>query len=529
MKNVLVTGGCGFIGSHLVRKLLHDGVSVTILDNLSNSDMSRIADLLKHITFIRGDIRDEKLIESLIPQFDTVFHLAAMISVVESLKKPKECFEINTIASHHIATLCAKHRVSFLFSSSAAVYGNQPERLIHEGLSPRPLSPYGESKLRVEEFCKTLPSHFHYTCLRNFNVYGELNVSSGYAAVIPKFFEAAYKKKPLIIYGDGSQTRDFIHVLDVVNAFLISATKKIRGIFNIGSGKETSIAYLAHLILDETQSSAKILQKKARAGEVQFSRASITRFTQKTGWKPYISLEAGIRALSCKRPTYISKINPKTTVAIGIPAYNEANRIGSVIDAIQSQGFDTIIVADDCSKDETGVIARKHGATVLRHVINRGAGGATATLIGYAKQQNFDFLVLLDADGQHNPRDILALLLFAQNKDVVIGSRNVDDKTMPLVRRIANKVGSFITWFFFGLFVTDSQSGFKIFNKKAIHTIQITYDRFEFCSEIIGEIHSKKLSYIEYPIQVIYTDESVKKGQTILNGFRMVYRFLLRN
>jgi hypothetical protein len=135
----------------------------------------------------------------------------------------------------------------------------------------------------------------------------------------------------------------------------------------------------------------------------------------------------------------------------------------------------------------------------------------------------------MDADGQHDPADIARLVSVAHKYDVVIGSRNVLDVSMPLLRKIYNRVGSIVTWMFFGLYVYDSQSGFKVFNKKAMNCVRITFDRYEFCSEIIGEIHRNKLQYTEIPIKVIYTSHSKAKGQSFGNGIKMVLRFLFKS
>jgi glycosyltransferase involved in cell wall biosynthesis len=212
---------------------------------------------------------------------------------------------------------------------------------------------------------------------------------------------------------------------------------------------------------------------------------------------------------------------------IALPAYNEGKVIASVIEKIQKAGYEHILVVDDGSKDNTSEVARNAKAHVVTHPINRGAGAATATAIAYAKANGVDRLVLLDADGQHDPHDIKRLDQAANKYDVIIGSRNAFDKNMPIIRKFLNITGSLITWAFFGLFVYDSQSGFKIFNKQAIQKIQITYDRFEFCSEIIGQIHKHKLSCKEVPISVIYTNHSKAKGQSFKNGIKMLIRFLL--
>lgn len=216
-------------------------------------------------------------------------------------------------------------------------------------------------------------------------------------------------------------------------------------------------------------------------------------------------------------------------ILIVLPAFNEAVVIEKVILDIKKEGYENILVVDDSSKDNTSEVARKSGAIVLRHVINRGAGAATSTGLIYARENNYDRVVFMDSDGQHSPKDIIRLIESSKKYDVVIGSRLIGDiKSMPIQRKIANFVGSNLTWFFFGKFVWDSQSGFKVFNRKSIEKINLTFDRYEFCSEIIGEIHKNKLSCIEVPIEVIYTDHSKAKGQSILNGFKMIFRFMFR-
>ncbi len=215
-------------------------------------------------------------------------------------------------------------------------------------------------------------------------------------------------------------------------------------------------------------------------------------------------------------------------VLVVLPAFNEGKVIADVIKSIKKEGYKDILVIDDCSKDNTSQIAKKEGAIVLRHVINRGAGAATYTGITYAKKNNYDYVVLIDSDGQHDPKDIKKLMKKTNKFDVVIGSRMFNSKGMPVSRKILNFGGSLITAFFFGIYVRDSQSGFKILNKKAINKIKIHFDRYEFCSEILSEIHRNRLTFTEVPIKVIYTDHSLSKGQSLTNGFKMLIRFIFR-
>lgn len=219
----------------------------------------------------------------------------------------------------------------------------------------------------------------------------------------------------------------------------------------------------------------------------------------------------------------------KDNVLVALSAYNEAKVIADVIRDLRARGFKDILVVDDCSYDETSEVCKREGVIVVRHVVNRGHGAATATGIEYAKREGYDYVLTMDSDGQHSAEDAQKLLKYAEKYDVVMGSRLINFSEMPIQRKIANFVGSLITFFFFGLFVKDSQSGFKVFNRKAMDSIRITFDRYEFCSEIIGEIYRNKLTFVEVPITVIYTDYSKgKKGQSIANGFRMLARFVFK-
>lgn len=222
----------------------------------------------------------------------------------------------------------------------------------------------------------------------------------------------------------------------------------------------------------------------------------------------------------------------KPFIIIGIPAYNEAPVIAQTIKKVQEAGFEEIVLVDDCSTDTTASISQSLGVDVVSLPVNRGAGGATSTLIEIAKRRGADYLVLIDADLQHNPQEISKLLKYKDKVDVVIGSRmNGPHRLhMPIQRRIANSLGSLITWVFFGEFVYDSQSGFKVLNKKAINSITLTFDRFEFCSEILGECYKHNLRIKEVPIGVHYSKHSLEKehGQSIFNGFFMIMRFMLK-
>ncbi len=212
-------------------------------------------------------------------------------------------------------------------------------------------------------------------------------------------------------------------------------------------------------------------------------------------------------------------------IYIVIPAKNEGTRIGAVLKYIQKEGYDNVVVVNDGSTDNTVSIAKKWGATVLTHYVSLGAGAATQTGIEYAMKRGADVVVTLDGDNQHCPTDIKFLIkrMTEKNVDIVIGSRFLNkDNDIPFVRVIYNKIGNVITGFLTGLFVTDSQSGFKAMRAKFAKESKINLNGYEFCTEIISMIKRQKASYAEVPIKVRYTKDTQAKGQSFFNGVRMV-------
>ena len=213
-----------------------------------------------------------------------------------------------------------------------------------------------------------------------------------------------------------------------------------------------------------------------------------------------------------------------------IPAYNEGKVIWSVVSDIQNAGYRDIIVVDDGGTDGTRATAEKAGATALRHRINRGKGAATKTGIEAAKLLGADIIVTMDGDGQHNPGDIAKLIepIKTGRIDVVLGTRLKNPLGMPWYKIWQNKIGNIITWYLFGLYVTDSQSGFRAYSRRAAELINTHSDRYEYDSEVIREIHLRKLKYREIPIEVRYTQYSMGKiqKQGFVNGMKTVYKMI---
>lgn len=212
-----------------------------------------------------------------------------------------------------------------------------------------------------------------------------------------------------------------------------------------------------------------------------------------------------------------------------IPAYNEAKTIGRVIRDARSF-VDGIIVVDDGSTDDGAVVAQREGAAVYRHVVNRGLGAAIGTGIAAALQQDADIVVTMDADQQHDPRDIARLVapLREGKADVVIGVRSRRVGKMPVTRIIANTLANMITWLLFGIWSNDSQSGFRAFTRRAAAMLDCRGDRMEVSSEILGEVKRRNLRLAEVPITSIYTSYSLSKGQGFMEGVRTLERLIVR-
>lgn len=214
---------------------------------------------------------------------------------------------------------------------------------------------------------------------------------------------------------------------------------------------------------------------------------------------------------------------------IVIPAYNEGNTILKVLKNLKEAGYEKTIVVDDGSRDDTFEVAKKHAQVVVKHKLNRGLGGALGTGIQGALRMGAEYIITFDADGQHDTKDIQKVLspLKRREADVVIGSRLIDPEGMPMKRRIANRIANYVTYFLFGVWTTDSQSGLRGFNRNAAEHIRIRTNRMEVSSEIIREIGYHGLRFKEVPIKAIYTDYSLSKGQSFFVGIKTFARLLM--
>ena len=290
---IVVTGGAGFIGSHIAEALANGGNEVIVIDNLRTGNVAKLNGI-KH-TFINGDIRDLDCLISAFQNVNTVFHLAAALSVPESMEKSFEYSDINCNGTLNVikaAQQCGVRRI--VFSSSAAVYGNNPELPKVETMTPEPLSPYAVNKLDGEYYLNIFKTDkLSAVTLRYFNVFGpRQDPDSPYAAAVPIFIHRALKNQDINIFGDGNQTRDFVFVKDIVDANLHAQTAPA-GVYNVGNNSTTIIQSLAKKIIALTDSKSKIINVPERSGEVKHSRASIEKIIS-TGWSPSHSFDEAL-------------------------------------------------------------------------------------------------------------------------------------------------------------------------------------------------------------------------------------------
>jgi UDP-glucose 4-epimerase len=292
---VLVTGGAGFIGSHIVEHF-HQKADVRVLDNLRSGYKENIDAF--DVEFVEGSVTDRECVKQVVRDVDYVFHLAAMISVPESMDKPIECVEINAQGTLNVLQEAAAAGVKKLcFSSSAANYGDNPTVPKLETMIPEPKSPYAVTKLDGEYYCKMFSDEgwLQTACMRYFNVFGpRQDPGSAYAAAIPIFIYKAIHNEPLTIFGDGEQTRDFIFVTDIVaaNVYLAEHTD-LAGVFNVAYGKRQTINDIAKKIIQLTNSSSTIEYATPRAGDVKHSQASIEKITE-AGFTPGANFDEGL-------------------------------------------------------------------------------------------------------------------------------------------------------------------------------------------------------------------------------------------
>jgi len=297
-KKILVTGGAGFIGSNLVDKLSPDN-TVVVLDNLFSGLLSNLEKSKDRITFVKGDVLDKALVKDIVAEVDYVFHLAANVGNIRSIKDPNFDMEVNIGGTLNLLEACRNSNIKRLvYSSSGAIFGEARYLPIDEEHPLNPESPYAVSKLAAEKYCFAFHKVYGVptTALRYFNVYGPRQDASEYANAISIFLSRTREGKPLTIFGDGKQTRDFIFVKDVARANILAAThpSAVGEIFNIATGKENSIEELVDIIKQVSAKEIQVIYADSRAGEVKYSRASIEKAQRLLGYNPETNFKEGL-------------------------------------------------------------------------------------------------------------------------------------------------------------------------------------------------------------------------------------------
>jgi UDP-glucose 4-epimerase len=297
MKKILITGGCGFIGSHIAEMLQHDA-EVIVFDNLRTGRLRNLKGI--RARFVEGTILDRAALRAALQGVEHVYHLAALISVPESVEKPHECVDLNVTGLLNVLEESAAAGVRrFFFASSAAVYGDNPAVPKVETMLPEPRSPYAVTKLDGEYYCRQFAEagRIGAVALRFFNVFGpRQDPRSAYAAVVPVFMQKALAGEPLVIHGDGGQTRDFIYVKDLAAACIhVTNTDGLAGVYNAGYGGQLTVLELARRVMALAGSRSDIVHAPVRAGDVRHSRADVGAL-RAAGFVPAFGLEAGLAA-----------------------------------------------------------------------------------------------------------------------------------------------------------------------------------------------------------------------------------------
>jgi UDP-glucose 4-epimerase len=296
MGNVLVTGGAGFIGSHLAERLLEIGHKVRILDDFSTGRRENLADFEGEVEVLEGDVRDENALSSALDGIEVVFHEAALASVPRSVTDPAASHDVNVTGTLRLLIAARDAGVRRLvYASSSSVYGNSPDLPKREEMAPSPESPYAVSKLAAENYCRAFSSLYDIECvaLRYFNVFGpRQDPSSQYAAVVPLFVTALMRGEPPVIFGDGEQSRDFTYVGDVVGANMRAMEREgVSGeVLNVACGRTTTVNKLLATLQDILGTSIDPNHVDERAGDVRHSYADVSKAERMLGVDSFMPL-----------------------------------------------------------------------------------------------------------------------------------------------------------------------------------------------------------------------------------------------
>ena len=289
---ILVTGGAGFIGSHIAEYLVQRGDDVTVLDNLNTGRKENLAKISNKINFVNDDIRNYKLLEKLVGDIDGVFHEAALASVQQSFSMKDEYIDVNVSGTENIFKLAKEYDFKVVYASSSSVYGNPTKIPINEDDDRKPINPYAQTKLEDEYLAKQYSENgVKVIGLRYFNVFGKRQ-SKEYAGVIKLFLHRIQQKKSPKINGDGLQTRDFVHIDDVVKANILAMDSDINHkFFNVGSGSPITILDLANMIINASGLSLKPIHGPELPGDVRATQADIQLIRKLLNWEPKTNLD----------------------------------------------------------------------------------------------------------------------------------------------------------------------------------------------------------------------------------------------
>jgi len=293
-----VTGGAGFVGSYLVKLLVKEGHKITVIDNLHKGKKENLASVINKIKFQKIDIRDYQSLEKILKNIDGVFHQAALTVVQDSFSSPEEYFDVNVHGTENIFKLANENKFKVVYASSSSVYGHKLETPITEDAERNPISPYGKTKLEDEYLVEKYSNlNTEIIGLRYFNIFGK-GQTIEYAGVITKFLDRINEGKSPIIFGDGSQIRDFIHVSDVAKANLMAMNSKSSNLIaNIGTGNAISILELANMIINTSGLKIDPVFMEALEGDIEKSLADISQAKKHFNWEPKIELQDWLKEI----------------------------------------------------------------------------------------------------------------------------------------------------------------------------------------------------------------------------------------
>ena len=297
----VVTGGAGFIGNNIVRRLIKNNHSVKIIDNLHSGKKSNLSDIYDKIELIEMDIREYDKLRKICKNANGIFHEAALTIVQDSFTKKDEYYDVNVKGTENVLKIAKEFDIKVVFASSSSTYGNSKIIPIKENVVRNPINPYGETKFQAELLAEKYANlGVRVIGLRYFNIFGKGQTIS-YAGVITKFLYNIKNKEPLKIFGNGEQIRDFVHVEDVALANILAMESHINsGIYNVGTGIPTSINQLAKIMIEISQQNLKINNVNALEGDVENSLADMSLTNEKLNWNAKVELQEGLRKLICE-------------------------------------------------------------------------------------------------------------------------------------------------------------------------------------------------------------------------------------